>query len=510
MSILEIENLRFSYTDNNLFNNANLKIFEGEHVGLVGKNGSGKSTLMKLIASKLTQDSGEIVLDKTKTYSYLDQDLEVEFDTGIYEYLYNVYTPLFLKEQEMDKIYSSLNGEINLDVVEKKLKQAQAIQDYLDEKNFYQIKSRISNVINGLGIDVSEDRSLKELSGGQRAKVFLGHMLLEEKDVLLLDEPTNFLDASHVEWLSKLLTNYKNAFIVISHNTDFLNRVCNVIVNLENKTLTKYKGNYDSFISQKKLSDEAYLKEYERQQKEIKRQEDFIQKNIVRASTTKRAQSRRKMLEKMERLEKPETEKKITFHFPFTKSFTVDAVKTNNLAIGYNNKKVLDNINLKIRFGHKYIILGANGVGKTTLIKTILSLIPKISGSFSLAPYNDILYYSQEEERKDITPIDYIREKYPKMDNTSVGNLLASFGITQGKMIESCLDLSGGEFARVRLARLIKDSSNLLILDEPTMHLDKNGKAALYQAIKEYPGTVILVSHEMNYFDELDMIKIRF
>ena len=225
MSVLEIENLKFRYTENELFNSASLRIFDGEHVGIVGSNGCGKTTFMNLIAHKLIPDEGKIMWDQNKTFSYLDQHLEVKDDTTIYEYLYNVYQELFEKENEMNE--------------------------------FYRVKSSIGNVINGLGIDVEENRKLKELSGGQRAKVFLGKMLLEERDVLLLDEPTNFLDVSHVEWLSKFLNSYKKEFIVISHNVEFLNSVCNVIVALENKKLTKYKGNYDAYIAQRTLNMEA-------------------------------------------------------------------------------------------------------------------------------------------------------------------------------------------------------------------------------------------------------------
>lgn len=509
MSLLEIENLRFRYTENDLFNNASLKIHDGEHVGVVGANGSGKTTFMNLIAHKLIPDSGSIIWDPNKSFSYLDQHLKVNDDIRIYDYLYGVYKDLFEKESEMNKLYSSLENA-NVNEYDKILNKAYRIQEYLEEKGFYRINSNIGNIINGLGIDISEDRLLRELSGGQRAKVFLGKMLLEEKDVLLLDEPTNFLDVSHIEWLSKFLNSYKKEFIVISHNKEFLNSVCNVIVSLENKKLTKYKGNYDAYISQRELNMEAYEKQFEKQQKEIKRTQVFIEKNIVRASTTKQAQSRRKQLEKMEILEKPESVKKVSFSFPFTKSFNVCAVQTNKLAIGYNNKIVLDNLSFKFEFGNKYVIKGANGVGKSTFIKTILGLIEPISGSVKLASYNNILYYSQEEEVLDISAIEYVRLKYPKMDNTSIRTLLASYGLSGKLALSSCKELSGGEMSRLRFARLSLISSNLLILDEPTNHLDKISKEALFKCIKEYPGTVILVSHEKQFYKDLNMKEISF
>ncbi|MBP5407565.1 MAG: ABC-F family ATP-binding cassette domain-containing protein [Bacilli bacterium] len=509
MSVIEIENLKFTYGEEQLYNNASVKIFEGEHVGLVGKNGSGKSTLLNLIARKLSPDSGSIILDHTKTFTYLDQHLQVDNELSISDYLYDVYKDLFKKEEEMNKLYESL-CEVDESQMDKILSKAEKIQEYLEEKEFYSIKSKIQNVIVGLGIDIEENRKLRDLSGGQRAKVFLGKMLLEEKDVLLLDEPTNFLDYSHVEWLSKYLVNYKNAFLVISHNFDFLNSVCNVIVALENKVLTKYKGNYDAYLSQRDFNLASYIKAYNKQQEEIKKEEIYIQKNIVRASTTKMAQSRRKKLEKMERLEKPEFDKKVVFHFPFTKSFTVDALDVYDLSIGYDGKAILENINLKFEFGKKYAIIGANGIGKTTFVKTVLGLLEPIKGKIKLAPYNNILYYAQEEDVLDMSPRDYIRRVYPHMDNTQVMTLLASYGIDAKCQSEKIKELSGGEQARMRFALLSLTKSNLLVLDEPTNHLDKNSKEALFQAISEYPGTVILVSHERSFFKKLNMKEISF
>ena len=508
MSVLEIENLRFSYKDKELFNNLEVRIFDNEHVGIVGANGAGKTTLMNLLAGKLIPDSGKIIWDNNKSFSYLDQHLEVFSDVTIQDYLYSVYRPLFDKEQAMNDLYTSLETAKESDY-DKILNKAYNIQEFLEQNGFYEIKSRIGNVINGLGIDIEEDRMLKNLSSGQRAKVFLAKMLLEEKDVLLLDEPTNFLDIQHVEWLSKFLVNYKNTFIVISHNFEFLNSCCNVIVALENKKLTKYKGNYDAYLKQRDLNMQTYQKEYEKQQKEIKRTEEFIAKNIVRASTTKQAQSRRKMLEKMVKLEKPEKEKKVHFDFEFTKSFSVKAIKTKKLDIGYNYP-ILSNINLEFEFGKKYVIVGKNGVGKSTFLKTILGIIPPINGSFNVAVYNNILYFAQEEKVSSLTAVEYVREYYPKMEDKDIRTLLAKYAVTGDLTIKPMYELSGGEITKVRFALLSLTSSNLLILDEPTNHLDKAAKESLFKAIEKYPGTVILVSHEKEFYSKLKMIEIKF
>lgn len=508
MSVLEIEKLRFSYKDKELFNDLDARIFDNEHIGIVGLNGVGKTTFMKLIAGKLIPDSGTIIWDNNKSFSYLDQHLEVTTDVTIEEYLYTVYNPLFQKENEMNDLYNSL-AEVDESKYDKILNKAYNIQEYLEQNGFYEIKSRIGNIINGLGIEIESKRLLKDLSSGQRAKVFLGKMLLEEKDVLLLDEPTNFLDIQHVEWLSKFLVNYKNTFLVISHNFDFLNSCCNVILALENKKLTKYKGNYDQYIKMRDMNMETYQKEYEKQQKEIKRTEEFIQKNIVRASTTKQAQSRRKQLEKMVKLEKPEKEKKVHFDFEFTKSFNVSALETKHLNIGYDYP-ILKNINLKFEFGQKYLIYGKNGVGKSTFLKTILGLIPSLGGNIKMAPYNNILYYAQEEKIPNITAVEYVREFYPKMEDTEIRTLLAKYAVTGDLTIKPMTQLSGGEVTKVRFALLSLTSSNLLILDEPTNHLDRSAKESLFKAIEKYPGTVILVSHEKEFYQKLKMKEIKF
>ncbi len=509
MSVLEINKLKFGYLDEILLNNVDFRLLNEDHIGLVGANGCGKSTFMNLIAHRLIPDSGEIVWDKNTSFSYLDQHLKVNDDVTIAEYLYKVYEHLFVKEDEMNALYSSLESAPE-EKYDKILNKAYNIQEYLENNNYYMIKSKISNVINGLGIDSDGKRKLKDLSSGQRGKVFLGKMLLEENDVLLLDEPTNFLDVQHIEWLSKFLVDYKHPFIVISHNSDFLNNICNVICSLENKTIKRYKGNYDAFLRQR----EEYMKEYEanyaNQQKYIKKTEEFIQKNIVRASTTKRAQSRQKELDKVVRLEKPTAIKKVVFNFPFTNSFNVSALETRKLVIGYSHS-LLAPIDITVRYGDKIVITGANGVGKSTFIKTILGIIPSLAGKVKLAPYNKILYYEQEYKGEmNITPLEYFKELYPLVIDSKIRTILGAVGITGDLAVKPFYELSGGELTKVRFARLTQEASNLLILDEPTNHLDKNAKEALFKAISEYPGTVIIVSHEKEFYKNLNMKEIKF
>ena len=508
MSLLDVTDLKFGYLGETLLNKVNFKLLPMDHTGIVGANGSGKSTFMNLIANRLIPDSGTIVWDKNITFSYLDQHLKVFDNLSISEYLYDVYRHLFLKEEEMNELYNSISD--NSDDYEKILNKAYHIQEYLDQNDFYMIKSKISNIINGLGIDEDLNKLIGNLSSGQRAKVFLGKMLLEENDCLLLDEPTNFLDSSHVEWLGKFLVNYKHPFILISHDKSFLNIVCNVIYCLENKTLTRYKGNYESFVKQHELATKQYEANYLNQQKYIKQTEDFIKKNIVRASTTKRAQSRRKELEKLEVLEKPTKEVTYKFSFPFSNGFHSEALVVKKLVIGYD-KPLLKPINLNVNYGDRIVIIGANGIGKSTFVKTILGEIEPLSGFSKMPFYNKVLYFAQEYfGAMNINPLNYFKELYPTYDDQKIRSILGKYGITGDLAIKPFSELSGGEQTKVRFARLTIESSNMLVLDEPSNHLDKEAKKALIGAINDYPGTVILVSHEKDFYSQLNMKEIHF
>lgn len=509
MSILEITNLVFGYNEITLFNNLEMNLYREDHMGLIGVNGVGKTTLLNIIAHRIDPDEGKVSWINGVDFSYLDQHLKVYDTLTIKDYLYKVYEELFQKEKEMNHLYKSLElaPESEYDRI---LNKAYNIQTYLEQNDFYMIQSRITNVINGLGINYDENWILKNLSSGQRGKVFLAKMLLEEKDVLLLDEPTNFLDAVHVEWLTKYLSTYAHAFIVISHNTDFLNGVCNVICALDNKKITRYRGNYDAYLLQKDMRDKQYEAEYSAQQKFIKKTQEFIDKNIVRASTTKRAQSRRKMLDKIEVLAKPVGEKKVKFAFPFTHTFNSEALIVKKLLIGYT-KPILKEINIKIMFGEKVVITGKNGIGKTTFLKTILGLLPALGGTIKMPEYNKVVYYSQEmSEKIEITPFEYIKDTYPKMEDKNVRSLLNRYGITSDLAVKPLSKLSGGEISKVRFAKLSLEDSNLLILDEPTNHLDKIAKESLFESIESYTGTVILVSHEKEFYRKLKMKEIHF
>lgn len=509
MSILEVSNLKFSYKDNILFSNLNLRLMHDDHLGLIGMNGVGKTTLLKLIAERLHPDEGTIRWLSGVDYSYLDQHLEIDSKLNIREYLASVYDELFEVENRLNALYKSLETADPNDY-DKILRKADNLMHHLEENDFYLIKSKIENVINGLGVKADLNFPLRNLSGGERIKIFLAKLLLEEKDVLLLDEPTNFLDEQHIEWLAKYLVNYPKAFIVVSHNPAFLNLVCNKIAEIHNKQLNVYKGNYDAYLKQKELKEQTYLTVYKAQQKFIKKTEEYIKKNIARASTAKQAKSRQKVLEKIEKLEKPVKYKKVKFDFPFTSSFQKEAIVIKDLEIGYDHP-LLPKINLIVRFGEKIRIVGKNGVGKTTFLKTVLGLIKPISGRVNVSELNKIIYYSQEfKDDKTLTPIEYVRNDYPLMTDEEIRSLLARYGVVEELPLKPFTQLSGGEIAKVRLAHLSLESSNMLILDEPTNHLDVIAKKGLYQALREYPGTIILVSHEKEVFHGLKMNEIVF
>lgn len=503
MGILDVTDLKFKYKDIDLFNNVSFHLEPKEHIVIVGENGVGKSTFMKLISKNLIPDKGNITWLSHITYAYLDQLLELNNDISIESYLTLPFKELYDKEKELIKCYELL-GSAYPNTYDKLTKKIDLINKELEEGNFYAISSTISNVTNGLGLNVlDKTRLISTLSGGEKMKVYLAKMMLEEPDVLLMDEPTNFLDQDQVSFLAKYLKNFKGAFIVISHDVAFIREIADIIYELENKQFTKYKMNYDRYLKEKEVRKESYLKEYNKEQKKIKQMEDFIAKNIVRATTTKRAQSRRKMLEKMEKLEKPKNRVSLRLNFPFSKSTGDEVLILDNLVIGYD-KPLLDPISYKLMKNKKIAILGRNGVGKSTLLKTILGNIKALGGSYKWNLSADINYFRQEEQEFDeITPINYLRYFYHLKTDEELRSVLAKVGIGKDLCQKKIKELSGGERTRVRLALMTMKKSNILVLDEPTNHLDPMTKLELFDALKEFPGTVILVSHEKDFYDEL-------
>lgn len=511
MGLLDVVDLEFKYTDQNLYNKVNFRILPKEHIVLVGDNGCGKSTFMNLIARNLIPDKGSIEWMKQVKYAYLDQLLKVKTDVSIYAYLTEVFVPLLEKEKEMNRYYEALctASEKDYDML---LLKANNIQEELEKKNFYQMNSTLGNMVNGLGIaEYGLDTHLKNLSGGQRAKVYLAKLLLEAPDVLLMDEPTNFLDTAHIEWLAKYLKNFPNAFVVISHDEAFLRQIGEVVYCLENKELVRYKMNYDLYLREKALRNEQYQEAYDKQQKYIKKTQAFIQKNIVRATSTKQAQSRRKALEKIKVLEKPIHHEPMKLHFPFSKELGMEILKLTNLSVGYPNKVVLEHLDFLLKHNQKVVILGQNGIGKSTILKTIIGQIPALEGSFSWNPSVVFNYFAQEEDYDAVTtPVSYLRRYYPLKTDGELRTILAAAGIKGELALKPMKSLSGGQQTKVRLALMTMKKSNVLIFDEPTNHLDIYSKEELKQSIDSFPGCVILVTHEPDFYEGIVDIELKF
>lgn len=503
MSILEVKNLTFTYGDELIYKDANMRLFEGEHAAIVGPNGIGKSTLLKLLYKEILPDKGSIEWINYSKVGYLDQYAKLNPEMIVKNYLYDVFLPLFKKEEEMIKIYESISLADEKDY-NKLLNRAHRIEEELIEDNFYSIQSTISNVINGLGLDnFILNEPIKNLSGGMRAKVILSKLLLEEKDVLLLDEPTNFLDIKHVEWLIKFLNGFKKTFLVVSHDEYFIRNIAKTVFSIENKQIERYKGNYDYYLKEREIRLENYKKEYMNQQKFIEKTEEFIRKNIVRASTSKMAQSRRKMLQKLPRLAKPISERQIKIRFINDTPTGRDVLKVQNLIIGYD-EPLVEPLTFKITKGDKVVITGKNGVGKSTLIKTILHQLNPIEGNFEWIQNVSILYFEQLMDfDEESTPFEYVHFQHQDYDRKTIFGILASYGIDHEMCLRKIKTLSGGEKMKLKFALNRNVKSNCLILDEPTSHLDKLAKEALKEALIEYQGTVILVSHEASFYEDI-------
>lgn len=503
MSILEVENIKFSYSGEPLYQSASMRLFEGEHAVLVGPNGTGKSTLLKILDRSLKPDAGSIEWMPNKKIGYLDQYAKIDPNLLVKTYLYDVFMPLFEKEKEMEDLYHSISSEPEAKH-ERILHWASDLQEQLLDSDFYQMKSLVGNIIHGLGLTMEIlEMKIKHLSGGMRAKIILGKLLLENADVLLLDEPTNFLDVKHIEWLSKFLNGYQKSFIVVSHHEEFLMEIAQTVFALENGQISRYKGDYLFYLTERELRVAHQEKAFVSQQKFIKKTEDFIKKNIVRATTTKRAQSRRKMLEKIERIVAPQKSKIYHFQFPLSKMTGKDVFTALDLEIGYSDP-LLEPLSLAILKQEKVAITGKNGVGKSTFIKTVLDIIPKLGGSFNWIDTAHIAYFEQESKFEDgLTPFQLVHHHYQHFTKKDVMSLLGNHGIDYEMATRELNTLSGGEQTKVRLALLRHQKGNVLILDEPTNHLDVAAKEALKDALIAYEGTLILVSHEKEFYQDI-------
>ncbi|MBP5091448.1 MAG: ABC-F family ATP-binding cassette domain-containing protein [Bacilli bacterium] len=510
MALLELKDIEFNYSDRELYKQASLKLNVGEHAVLVGANGVGKSTLLSLAVGDLRPDKGSVTWEPHVTYSYLDQQLKVKQDMPLEQYLYGVYEELFQKERHMEELYAE--AALGNAGYEKYLDKAAKIGDYLNDNGFYALQEKVGRLSDGLGLGKEKlKQPLHELSSGEREKAYLCKMLLEEHDVLLMDEPTNFLDQFQVAWLENYLNSYPKAFLVVSHDEAFLEKIAQVVFCLENGTITRYKGSFEDYLIQHELDKEQYKKNYEAQQRYIKKEEQFIAAHIVRATSAKAAKSHRARLEHLDVMEAPaKSEGSVHFNFPFTKDVGQKPLEVNELVIGYD-KPLLSPISFLLKKGEKIAILGQNGVGKSTFIKTILGQIPSLGGSFKWLEGIELNYYGQDEKIDlEMSPFDYIHNIFPELTNTEVRTILGAVGVKKELALRKMKELSGGEMTKARLAVMTRRKSNFLIFDEPTNHLDQKAKDALFEAIENYPGAVIIVSHEKDFYDGLVDYELRF
>ena len=503
MSILNVENLSHGFGDRTIFTNVSFRLLKGEHIGLVGANGEGKSTFMNIITGKLMPDEGKIEWAKNVRVGYLDQHTALQKGMTICDVLASAFDFLYEMEARMNEICDKM-GEASETELEEYMEELGTIQELLTQHDFYMIDSKIEEVARALGLlEVGLDADVTDLSGGQRTKVLLAKLLLEKPDILLLDEPTNYLDVNHIEWLKRYLQEYENAFILISHDIPFLNSVINIIYHMDNAQLTRYVGDYDKFqevYAMKKAQLEAA---YNKQQKEIADLKDFVARNKARVATRNMAMSRQKKLDKMEVIELAAEKPKPEFHFKEARTSGRYIFTTKSLVIGYD-EALSKPLNLSMERGQKIVLTGANGFGKTTLLKSILGLIPALNGGVELGDYLEIGYFEQEMDQSIATTcIEEIWKDFPSLSQYEVRSALAKCGLTT-KHIESKVKvLSGGEQAKVRLCKLINKPTNILLLDEPTNHLDVDAKAELKRALMEYKGSILMVCHEPDFYDRL-------
>ena len=503
MSILNVEHLTHGFGDRAIFNDVSFRLLKGEHIGLVGANGEGKSTFMNIVTGKLMPDEGKVEWAKNVHAGYLDQHAVLEKGMTIQDVLKSAFDPLLKKEERMNEICDHL-GEADENEMEALMEELGTIQDELTLHDFYTIDAKIEEVARALGLlDLGLDRDVTDLSGGQRTKVLLAKLLLEKPDILLLDEPTNYLDEEHIAWLKRYLLDYENAFILISHDIPFLNEVINIIYHMENQELNRYVGDYDHFqevYAVKKSQREAA---YRRQQQEISELKDFVARNKARVSTRNMAMSRQKKLDKMDVIELAAEKPKPEFHFRYGRTPGRMLFETHDLVTGYE-EPLSKPLNLSMERGQKIAITGTNGIGKTTLLKSILGLIPALAGTCELGENLQIGYFEQEVKGDNRTTcIEELWQDFPSYTQYEIRSALAKCGLTTKHIESQVRVLSGGEQAKVRLCKLINRNTNVLLLDEPTNHLDVDAKEALKSALKEYKGSILLICHEPEFYQDV-------
>jgi hypothetical protein len=505
--ILNATNISKSFGSNEIIKDANFLVNEHEKVAIVGVNGAGKTTLLKILTGEERADSGNVILAKDAKLGYLRQINNVDSTLSIIDELYTVIEHILNMEKrmlEMQEQMQHLSGE----ELEALYSSYTALTHSYELMDGYAAKSKVIGILKGLGFDENDfERKINTLSGGQKTRVFLAKLLLEEPDIILLDEPTNHLDLRSIEWLESYLLNYKGAVIIVSHDRYFLDKIVSKVIDIENAEVQMYSGNYSDFSAKKQMLLDAKMKEYLNQQQEIKHQEAVITKlkQFNREKSIKRAESRQKQLEKIDRVEAPVTHiENMKLSLDISKESGKDVLTVHDLSKSFDEKHLFSNINFEIKRGERVAIIGDNGTGKTTLLKIINGLLSPDTGEVIYGSNVSIAYYDQEHQvlHMDKTLFDEISDTYPDMNNTQIRNILAAFLFTGEDVFKKIGDLSGGERGRVSLVKLMLSKANFLLLDEPTNHLDILSKDVLESALNSFPGTICYVSHDRYFINK--------
>ncbi|MEK4710156.1 ABC-F family ATP-binding cassette domain-containing protein [Bacillus sp. FSL R10-2780] len=510
MILLQVNGLSKLYGAETILANIKLEVQTKDRIALVGRNGAGKSTLLKIIAGELSHDGGEIIKPKDVSMGYLAQNTGLETSLTIWDEMLTVFTHLQQMETKLRKLEQEMGKEENFSnaaIYEKLLADYDQLQlDYKDQGG-YQYEADIRSILSGLGFPVeTHQTTISTLSGGQKTRLALGKLLLTRPDLLILDEPTNHLDIETLTWLEQYLQGYPGAILIVSHDRYFLDKLVTQVYEISNKESRRFVGNYSKYLDSKSALYEQEMKRYEKQQDEISKLEDFVQKNIARASTTKRAQSRRKQLDRMEVLARPLGDSKsASFHFDIEKQSGNDVLQVKDATIGYYQEPIIAHVNMRLTRGDSVALVGPNGIGKSTLLKSIVNKLQLLHGNVAFGSNVSVGYYDQEQANLTSSKrvLNELWDEYPLQPEKEIRTILGNFLFTGDDVLKPVSSLSGGQKARLALAKLMMQKSNLLILDEPTNHLDLNSKEILENALIDYPGTLLFVSHDRYFINRV-------